>query len=260
MESPRPVPRRLVENNGRKRRSRISSVNAVTGIGDHDLRHGLGFIRSGLHREHAQQAALHGLGRVVDQIAKARFIASGSAITGGKFASRRSTSILSSRPAKSKSAYSRRSLFRSVPAAVARRGTRPTPQTDRPVAQRLNRGENHFRCACERLRRLRYPAIDVTLRMRSAERAMGVRGFLISCATRWATSFHAICFCARRTRSHCPSPQDPLNGAAQLVTVKIKCHGPRELCASISVDAAGMRRLRRRTRVISDADSVGNSD
>ena len=35
-------------------------------------------------------------------------------------------------------------------------------------------------------------------RMRSAESAMGVSGFLISCATRRATSRQAACFCARQ--------------------------------------------------------------
>ncbi len=36
-------------------------------------------------------------------------------------------------------------------------------------------------------------------RIRSADNAMGVSGFLISCATRRATSRQAACFCARNT-------------------------------------------------------------
>ena len=35
-------------------------------------------------------------------------------------------------------------------------------------------------------------------RICSAESEIGVSGFLISCATRRATSFHADCFCARK--------------------------------------------------------------
>ena len=51
-----------------------------------------------------------------------------------------------------------------------------------------------------------------------------------------------------------------VQGTAQLGDGKNQMERPRELCASTSVDAAGKRRLRRRTRPISSADSVGNSD
>ncbi len=43
-------------------------VQAVAGIGDDDLRHGVPLDHPGFDRQLTQQTALHGLGRIVDQI------------------------------------------------------------------------------------------------------------------------------------------------------------------------------------------------
>ena len=261
MERPRPVPRRRVEKKGRKRRSRISSVmpwpvsaitiSAIVWVS-------LAPVRTVKTRRRLDCMASAALSM---RLLKARFKASASAMTGGRLVPRcRRTSIPSSRPANSVNVFSttrlrsvgvRLAAGKSASAANWSTSWRNVSTEERITSVELRRTWDESSVRPRSMWRS----------MRSADSAMGVSGFLISWATRCATSFHAICFCARNTsvtlsittRCPCKEPRS-------WVTVKIKCSAPREFCASISVEAAGKRRLRRRTRPISSADSVGNSD
>ena len=132
------------------------------------------------------------------RLARARLMASASAITLGRSGARKvCTWIPSSRPLNMASVFSTMELtFAGAGCAVGKRArvensstsvrrvsTAPpmvSAQLWRTSSEAASGGEPRSRCR----------------RMRSAESAMGVNGFLISCATRRATSRHAVCFWA----------------------------------------------------------------
>ena len=86
--------------------------------------------------------------------------------------------------------------------------------------------------------------------MRSAESAIGVSGFLISWATRCATSFHASCRCARSSSVMSSITSTvPCFSVCQLQprTGHRQMHRAPRACNSISVEAAPIRCPRRIT-------------
>ncbi len=98
--------------------------------------------------------------------------------------------------------------------------------------------------------------------MRSAERAIGVSGFLISWATRCATSFHANWRCARKSSvvssTTSTVPACPLVNSRRALVMARWMVRPRAW-KSISVEAAPMRWPRRMTPARSSAHSAGSS-
>ena len=98
-------------------------------------------------------------------------------------------------------------------------------------------------------------------RMRSAESAIGVSGFLISCATRLATSRQAVCFCARN-RSERSSNTNTYPTRCTLcrsvATVTAAFSFVRCSAISICVVVVFMRSARRNNGSSSSRTSVGN--
>ena len=141
------------------------------------------------------------------RLESARRRASGSAETSGRLGARaRRTRMLPRRPAKRAREFSTMELMsagrrRAVgnSASVANWSTRErmveTDDEMTSVARSMTAGELDS-TLCSVSRGLRRP---MWRWMSSALREMGVSGFLISWATRRATSFQADCFCARRS-------------------------------------------------------------
>jgi hypothetical protein len=154
----------------------------VAGVGDGDLDRRAVFAERAVNAEHAQQAALHGLGGVVDQVGQRA--ANGLGI--GQHRRQSRLQIPLHGDAFEPAGKQRQRLFDDlihVAGARLRRGKlRQRGELIDQRAQRAHAAQNHLAALAMTLGESGWPR-SRCLPMRSAESAMGVSGFLISCAT-----------------------------------------------------------------------------